>query len=294
MRFDELNQENVMRSLPLLLSAIALVGCAGSSGDGTFDPSTYTGAMSGAMELRLVDAPNPDVTAVVVTITHVDAHIAGAGWVTLSSKKVTVDLLSLQGGTFASLGVTALPAGNLTQLRLYTDDAGPNYVITPDGAQHPLDIPSGDESGIKLKLGIQIDACASGSITLDFDGHKSIWTHPRGGGAGDLWQLRPVVRLRAVTQTGTCSDGGTTPAPSTGSDGGITPAPSTGSDGGVTPGPDGNTIDTTLPSSGGGTVENPNPPTIGTGAPSDCGGMVCADGETCVNNVCTAPGIYLY
>jgi hypothetical protein len=285
MRIDEPTQENVMRSLPLLLSAIALVGCAGSSGDGNFDPSTYTGQMSGAMELRLVDAPNPDVTAVVVTITHVDAHIAGAGWVTLSQKKVTVDLLSLAGGSFASLGFTALPAGNLTQLRLYTDDAGPNYVITPDGAQHPLDIPSGDESGIKLKLGIQIDACASGNITLDFDGHKSIWTHPRGGGAGDLWQLRPVVRLRAVTQTGTCADGGAAP-PTGNTDGGVAP-PTVGSGGGTT-------IDSTLPTAGGGTQPNPNPPTLGSGAPGDCGGLICADGETCVNSVCTAPGIYLY
>lgn len=43
---------------------------------------------------------------------------------------------------FASLGVAALPAGKITQIRLITDENGPNYVTTPDGVQHPLMVPS--------------------------------------------------------------------------------------------------------------------------------------------------------
>lgn len=265
-----------MRTAPLFFSVLALVGCAGG-GSGTLNPATWSGGMSGAMELRLVDAPNPDVTAVVVTIDKVDAHLTGAGWVTLASQKVTVDLLTLQNGTFAKLGVTALPAGQLTQIRLYTDDAGPNYVITPDGAQHPLDVPSGDESGIKLKLGLDIQPCASGNITIDFDAHKSIWVHPRGAGAGDLWNLRPVIRLSGISQTGTCSgDGGATPPAAPPIDG-TPPAPS--------PAP--------LPGPEGSTTPNPNPPTLGSGAPTTCGGAVCADGDTCVNGVCTAAPVIM-
>lgn len=311
-------------ALALVISSVAFLGCVGGSDDGMFDRSTWTGGMSGSMQLRLVDAPNTDVTAVVVTIDHVDAHIVGAGWVTLSSQKVTVDLLSLQGGTFALLGIGQLPAGHLTQIRLYTDDAGPNYVITPDGAQHPLDVPSGDESGIKLKIGVDIQPCASGNLTLDFDGHKSIWVHPRGAGAGDLWNLRPVIRLKSITQTGTCSggsngsgsDGGASNPPATSGDGGVVctgidgcpgAGGTTGSDGGSTGSTSGTsgstsgatgstsgstgtvpgtTVDNTLPGPGDTVLPNPFPPTIGTGASPDCGSVTCSSDQICENGSC--------
>ena len=186
-----------MRTI-LPLAAMLLLACGSAPSDGT---------RSGDVEIRLVDAPSTTVTQIVVTITKVEAHVNGQ-WETLSSTTNTVDLLKLQGGTFALLGVTTIPAGKITQFRLYVTDAGPNYVVTPDQKQHPLTVPSGDESGIKLKANLDVGPCSQGSITLDFDGKNSIFTHPVGSGAGDEWILRPVVRLKSASLSGSCNDSG--------------------------------------------------------------------------------------
>ena len=225
-----------MRNLIALSTLLVLAACASDPG---------SAGQSGDIEIRLVDAPNLDVTQIVVTITKVEAHVGGS-WQTLSSTTKTVDLLTLQGGTFALLGVTTLPAGKITQFRLYVTDAGPNYVVTPDTKQHPLTVPSGDESGIKLKADVDVAPCSQGSLTLDFDGHNSIFTHPLGSGAGDEWILRPVIRLKEVALSGSCNDGGVTTSdggststdsgtPTTTSDGGTYSDASSGSDGATLP-----------------------------------------------------------
>lgn len=231
-----------------VITALALTALAAACSS---DPGS-SGGQSGNIEIRLVDAPNMDVKEIVVTITKVEAHVGG-NWETLSSQTKTVDLLTLQGGTFALLGVTTIPAGKITQFRLYVTDAGPNYVTTPDLKQHPLTVPSGDESGIKLKADVDVKPCSQGQMTLDFDGHNSIFTHPVGAGAGDEWILRPVIRLKEVSLSGSCndggspnsdggntttSDGGTTSTdagnPTTSSDSGTSSDASSGSDGGTT------------------------------------------------------------
>jgi hypothetical protein len=216
----------------LSLAALFLVAACGSS-----DPGS---GRSGDVEIRLVDAPTTAVSEIVVTITRVDAHVNGK-WETLSSSTNTVDLLKLQGGTFALLGVTTIPAGKITQFRLYVTDAGPNYVTTPDQAHHDLTVPSGDESGIKLKANFDVAPCSQGSVTLDFDGKRSIFTHPLGAGAGDEWILRPVIRLKAVSLSGSCNDsgipqtdgGGSTDGGGGGSDGGGPADSGTSTDGGT-------------------------------------------------------------
>src|SRR5262245_10998740 len=114
------------------LVAILLAGCS-------------SGSMTGRIEVRLVDAPSRDVSAIVVTIDHVDAHIEGSGWTTLSTTPQTLDLLRLRGGTFATLGIGQLPAGKLTQLRLFVADQAASFIVTPDGEQHPLVVPSGTQ-----------------------------------------------------------------------------------------------------------------------------------------------------
>ena len=188
-----------------IIPALALTALAAACSS---DPgSELYGGQSGNIEIRLVDAPNMDVKQIVVTITKVEAHVGG-NWETLSSQTKTVDLLTLQGGTFALLGVTTIPAGKITQFRLYVTDAGPNYVTTPDNKQHPLTVPSADESGIKLKADVDVKPCSQGQMTLDFDGHNSIFTHPVGAGAGDEWILRPVIRMKEVALSGSCNDAG--------------------------------------------------------------------------------------
>lgn len=241
-------------------------GSGVTSGDGT---AAGSGGFTGTMEVRLVDAPSTDVTEIVVTIVKVEIHPSGGGWQTIGNVKQTIDLLKLQGGTFRSLGVSQWPAGKITELRLYVDDAGPNYVSTPDGQQHPLVVPSGDESGIKLKGGFEVPACATGALTIDFDGKNSIFTHPRGGGSGDEWTLRPVVRVKSLSFSGSCPDGGTDAA--TSSDGSTSSDAATNGDGAAPPNGDGVPGDLRL---------DPSDP---------CLGVTCPDTQLCVNGQCRTP-----
>jgi hypothetical protein len=222
----------------------------------------------GRLEIRLVDAPADEVKEIVVTVVRVEAHVAGGGgWTVLAEKTATVDLLKLQGGTFAQLGVTAFPGGKITQLRLYVKEDGPNYVTTPDGQQHHLNTPSGVESGIKIKAGFDWGACDVGNVTIDFDGKKSIFVHPKGAGAGDEWQLRPVVRLKSVSVTGDgcASDAG---AP-------VTPPvmdPPAETDAGAP-------VDPPVEADAGVPVMDPPP-----GDP--CAGVTCPEGSFCYNGTC--------
>jgi hypothetical protein len=258
----------------MFLERTVLAVLLGACGNGAAQSDSDLGAPmlpraqvggKGAMELRLVDAPSDDVKEIVVTITRVTAHVAGGGgWVTLGEKTGTIDLLQLQGGSFVQLGVVQMPAGRITQFRLYVDEDGPNYVTTPDGAHHPLTVPSGPESGIKIKGGFEWPACATGSATIDFDGKKSIFVHPKGAGAGDEWLLRPVVRLKSVTATG---DG-------CGPDAGA----------GATPpaaGPPPGDLPSSPPSS------PPGPPPVMTPPPGDpCGNVTCDSSHYCNNGSC--------
>jgi hypothetical protein len=284
---------NAFRHLGLGAKALLfggwLTACAGSDGtspNGAGYPTTTsdntapmvaaaTANGRGLLELRLVDAPATDVTEIVVTITRVEAHVAGGGgWMVLGDKTATIDLLKLQGGTFAQLGVVQMPAGKVTQLRLYVKEDGPNYVTTPDGKQHPLTVPSGTQSGIKLKGQFDWPNCGIGNVTIDFDGKKSIFTHPKGAGAGDEWLLRPVVRLKSISvKEGTCG-----------------PAPDAGvpNENPSVPGSDAGTGDPTPP------PPPPPPPTMPPTMPpvmnpppgDPCAAVTCGDGLVCYNGAC--------
>ena len=263
--------------------AAALSGCGSDLGGETSFMSPGITPAPGLMELRLVDAPTREVTEIVVTITKVTAHVAGGGgWVTLAEQTATVDLLKLQGGTFAQLGVTQVPSGRITQFRLYVLESGPNYVTTPDGVHHPLTVPSGPQSGIKIKGGFDWAACANGNVTLDFDGKKSIFVHPKGAGAGDEWLLRPVVRLKSVSvDSSGCENPGAPPAPTPPAvnEDPEPPAPPA-QDPPAPPAPPTPPQDPPAP---------PAPPVMTTPPGDPCANVTCEGDLYCWNGVCTAP-----
>jgi hypothetical protein len=194
----------------IAIPTLVLVACSG----GQENTGSTSSALTGPVEMRVVnvvdgdEAAETDVSQIVVTIQRVDARIEAAGeddeagWTTLSVKRTTVDLLSLQGATFAALGVTTLPAGGVERLRLFVDDAGPNYVVTRDGVTHPLVIPSDDDRGILMVGDFDVAPCATGQVTLAFAGRKSIAVHPVADGSE--WVLRPVIRLHEVVASGVC------------------------------------------------------------------------------------------
>jgi hypothetical protein len=160
----------------------------------------------GQLAVNLVDAPNPAVDQIVVNVTKVTAHSTSGGWITVGplTTPTTVDLLKLQT-SFAALGLARLPAGKITQMRLYVAKDG-NYVVpTGTATQAPLVVPSGYESGIKIIGPWNVPDCTRTTVTLDFDGKNSIEYHQADG----TWILRPVIRPKKTdTAAISCDAGG--------------------------------------------------------------------------------------
>jgi len=115
------------------------------------------------------------------------ASVMHGGWEVVSTTQQTFDLMQLQNGTFTSLASASVPAGHYTQIRLRV---APGSTVVVNGQSHPLVIPSGFQSGIKLVSGFDVPAGGIAQLTLDFDGAKSIVV------AGDgTYHLKPTIRV---------------------------------------------------------------------------------------------------
>jgi hypothetical protein len=178
----------------LSLSCVAAVAC----GDSQTGPS-------GTVTIRLTDTPFADAKAVLVTFSEVSAHRSDGDWATLpfspASSTRTCDLKKLAGAQDV-LGTGPLTEGHYTQLRLMITSAslywdnpatGPPCAATvdvPAGRSSSLDIPSGE---IKLNREFDVTAAGATTITLDFDGDKSIIETGNG-----QFKLSPVISVVSV------------------------------------------------------------------------------------------------
>lgn len=255
---------------------LILVGCASP-----VDSRQLSPGRSG-LALELVDAPNRQVKEINVTIKRVTAHSNVAGWVEVFNQgPVTVDLLTLKTRVM-DLGFANLPQGKISQIRLYLEESGTQNVVLPGGEVEPLKVPSGVQSGIKIKGPFELNSCAVTTVQLDFDGHKSIWYHPTGNG-GD-WVLRPVIHTKKVRTEGAPCDG--TPGSGGGAGGGT--GINEGAGGGVG-----------VPGAGGGAGGGVGVPGAGGGSGSGAGGGggsgepflevpggACTSSGGCLSGVC--------
>ncbi|MBI5546149.1 MAG: DUF4382 domain-containing protein [Deltaproteobacteria bacterium] len=247
---------------------LALIyGCSGESSNTLGNAQTALG--TGRLAVRLAAAKAPELREVVVTIAKVTAHSSEAGWVTLPGTPGTIDLLGVQT-TSLLLGAVDLPAGKITQLRLYLQADGPQHVLLADGTSVDLKVPSGVQSGIKIVGPFDVPACEETSITLEFDPEKSIAVHSAKG--GDLWILRPVIHAKKVVVAGVgCVEQGSDV------DGGIVEPPVT-----VVPGLPGDSCVEGADCLSGLCVEN----LCGIAGP----GTPCETGTDCVSGVCLEDG----
>ncbi len=179
-----------IRSALTLVACLFLVGCA--SGGGSSVPVTPS---EPKIRVTLVDGPAPELKALRLRIEKVEIHASGSadatGWLTLGEPKRTVDLLTLRNGVVETLVPgAALGVGHYEQLRLLLGE--PNEVVLADGTLHPLEVPSGLNTGIKVPLSFEVAAGTQKDLFIDFDGARSIQMHTTG--SKERYILRPVVR----------------------------------------------------------------------------------------------------
>ena len=156
----------------LLLTAVVLPAC-------------QKNASTTLLHLQLTDGPasyeevNIDVQEV-----HLKLEGDSASWISLPTNKGIYNLLELQNGIDTLVAEAIVPQGRVKEIRL---TLGHENSIKEGGEWYPLTIPSGSESGLKIKLDKQLTAPLD-SIIIDFDAALSI--HQESGG----YKLRPVIK----------------------------------------------------------------------------------------------------
>jgi hypothetical protein len=103
-------------------------------------------------------------------------------------KPTIVDLLHFQNGIDTLVASTTLQPAEIKEVRLIL---GTKNTLKVDDVIYPLTIPSGSETGLKIKIGKKVVTTTSNSITLDFDAQKSVVKNGK-----DSYHLKPVISLK--------------------------------------------------------------------------------------------------
>ncbi|MBN2520247.1 MAG: DUF4382 domain-containing protein [Bacteroidales bacterium] len=151
-----------------------------------------------SLKIRLTDAP-ANYEAVNVEIQNVQIH-AGENedegdWHSLDLINAGVyNLLDFNNGLDTLIGTAELPAGNISQMRLYL---GENNTLVKDGKTYDLFTTAGERSGLKLLIHEQFEAGVTYNIWIDFDASRSVIN--RGNG---MFNLKPVIRAFTEATSG--------------------------------------------------------------------------------------------
>lgn len=175
-----------MRLAALLLAAAALAAC------------------SAPVSVSLTDTPVDNATSVVIDFTGVDMHNTdGSTFSVKFPSPMQIDLMTLQNGlTGALLQNQSVPPGNYDWMQLDVladkDTQGESYITLNTGAQYPLYIPSGSETGLKLLTPFTVVQGQPLQFIIEFDLRQSIT-----GTDGQNYLLVPALRLEDQSQIGT-------------------------------------------------------------------------------------------
>ena len=184
-------------SLALLIFAvIAFTGC------NTDENSMPEG--KGRLNVHLTDAPFPIqlVNSTWVTIDRVeirktsDAEMEdeNGSFMVIAEGEMEFDLLDLTNGITEQIASVDLEPGSYDLIRLRVVDS---KVTLNNGEVYDLKVPSGSESGLKIKIqpAIMIEAGQTSDVLLDFDVSKSFVAKGNVAGGNIIgFNFKPVVR----------------------------------------------------------------------------------------------------
>lgn len=153
------------------------------------------------LTVYLTDAP-ADYDAVNIEVVGLqvkaNSDAGEGGWqsMPLPSTPVIYNLLDFTNGMETLLSTIELPAGKVSQLRLIL---GNNNTIVVNGASQPLplEVPSGQESGLKFNIHADLVAGIEYKLWIDFDCARSVVEN----GTGD-YILKPVIRTFTEATSG--------------------------------------------------------------------------------------------
>jgi major membrane immunogen (membrane-anchored lipoprotein) len=151
------------------------------------------------IQVALTDDPG-DFKAVYIDVQEVNVNYKDNddnGWQALSGmKKGRYNLLDLVNDKDTVLADAEIASGTIKEIRLVLGDD--NWVVTNAGDSIKLQTPSGQSSGVKLKINMAVSEGIQYKLLLDFDVAKSIHE----AGSAGKYILKPVIRTVLEAQGG--------------------------------------------------------------------------------------------
>lgn len=140
------------------------------------------------LRIHLTDAPY-DASEVNVDIKQVRVNLRddSSGWIDLETNAGIYNLLDFQNGIDTVISQAIVPTGTVKEIRFVL---GTENSIKINSDVYPLTIPSGYESGLKIKVNKKLSAGLD-SLVIDFDAALSIFQE----GTGD-YKLKPVLKIK--------------------------------------------------------------------------------------------------
>lgn len=176
----KLSLRNLLTGTLVLAGMLFLASCSKSDNSG-----------KARLQVALTDDPG-DFKAVYIDVQDVNINYSDSddnGWQPLSGiRKGKYNLLDLVNDKDTLLADAYINSGVVKEIRLVLGDD--NYVVTNSGETIHLQTPSGQSSGVKLKLNSTVAEDILYKLVLDFDVAKSI--HEAGGSGKYI--LKPVIR----------------------------------------------------------------------------------------------------
>jgi hypothetical protein len=136
--------------------------------------------------VKLTDAP-ASYDEVNVDIREVKINMEGdtSSWISLPTTSGIYNLLDYQNGVDTLIAQATLTGTKIHEIRLVL---GTENSILVGGESHPLTIPSGSESGLKIKVNKSLKEGVD-YLSLDFDAALSVSEELSG------YKLRPVIKI---------------------------------------------------------------------------------------------------
>ena len=139
------------------------------------------------LNVKLTDGPG-DYQEVNVDLQGVEVNFRNdtTSWISLSTKTGIYNLLQLQNGLDTLIAEATLPTGTINEVRLILGDSNS---IKVNDTTFPLSIPSGAESGLKIKVNQPLEPFQT--LIVDFDAGLSVNQID-----SSTYKLNPVLKLK--------------------------------------------------------------------------------------------------
>lgn len=137
------------------------------------------------VNVKITDGPGA-YDAIFLSVKEIQVLSSG-GQSTLTVGPAPFNILNFRMGRDTLIASQDIPSGRIQEIRLVLNDTGNRVLI--GGISYPLTTPSGQTSGVKLKVQEDLEAGIAYTLLLDFDAAKSIVQTGNG-----KYILKPVIR----------------------------------------------------------------------------------------------------